>query len=147
MGIGDKLVGHPMAELLGVPLTAACEAQTKLAIEQHGFIQSITLDPAKIEEAKKTKSLEYKLQCQVADKDGKITTVDVQAQAPLFGLVPVPSLLIDDVNIKYQMEVSATEKIDEKTQAELDREAIQHRELQDEIRSKLEQLSIKTYKN
>jgi membrane-bound lytic murein transglycosylase B len=37
--------------------------------------------------------------------------------------VPIPALLIEDVNIEFQMEVSATEKTEEKTAAEVETEA------------------------
>jgi hypothetical protein len=123
MSIGDQFVGLPMAELIGVPLAAASDAQLKLAIAQYGFIQSIAFEPGKPGEPKKTKLLEFNLQRPVADKEGKITTVNTKVQAPFLGMVPVPSLLIEDVNIEFQMEVSATEKAEEKSESELNTEA------------------------
>lgn len=36
-------------------------------------------------------------------------SVKTHEQAPFLGLVPIPSLIVDTVNIEFQMEVSATE--------------------------------------
>ena len=46
------------------------------------------------------------------------TPQDVTVQAPFIGLVPLPNLLIDDVQVDFQMEVTATETSTEKSSTE-----------------------------
>ena len=41
--------------------------------------------------------------------DGSTTPLDITVKAPFIGLVPLPNLLIDDVQVDFQMEVTATE--------------------------------------
>ena len=55
------------------------------------------------------------MQPPVETADG-ISVSEITVQAPFLGLVPIPSLLIDDVNIEFQMEVNATTSVKE-TQA------------------------------
>jgi hypothetical protein len=50
--------------------------------------------------------LKFNLQRPV-ETSGGITTSNIEVQAPFLGLVPIPSLLIDDVHIDFQMEVNA----------------------------------------
>ena len=47
------------------------------------------------------------------------TTHKVEVQAPFLGLVPIPSLLVEDTTIEFQMEVSATETEKETTGSEV----------------------------
>ena len=47
------------------------------------------------------------------------TTHKVEVQAPFLGLVPIPSLLVEDTTIEFQMEVSATETKKETTGSEV----------------------------
>ena len=49
---------------------------------------------------------------------GSPTPQDVTVQAPFIGLVPLPNLLIDDVQVDFQMEVTATETSTEKSSTE-----------------------------
>jgi hypothetical protein len=101
-----------MSELIGAPLTAVCDAQKKLAAAQFEFIDEVAFD-----KDKKTRLVEFDLQRPTETPDG-ITTIDTKVQAPFLGLVPIPSLLVEDVNIEFQMEVSATESTKETSSKE-----------------------------
>ena len=50
--------------------------------------------------------------------EGSLNPQDIKVQAPFLGLVPLPNLLIDDVQIDFQMEVTATESSAEKSASE-----------------------------
>jgi hypothetical protein len=65
-----------------------------------------------------TRLLKFKLQRPVENTGGNIVVVDTEVQAPFLGLVPIPCLLVEDVNIEFQMEVSATTATKEKLDAE-----------------------------
>ncbi|MDR2784900.1 MAG: DUF2589 domain-containing protein [Treponema sp.] len=113
-GIGDNFKGLPMSELIGAPLAAACDAQKNLAKAQYEFIKDIAFSD---DEGTKTRVVEFDLQRPTETPDG-VTVIDTHVQAPFLGLVPIPSLLVEDVNIEFQMEVSATESTTSKTSAE-----------------------------
>lgn len=50
--------------------------------------------------------------------EGSESTQQLTVNAPFIGLVPLPSLLIDDVQIDFQMEVTTTETSTEKSDKE-----------------------------
>ena len=63
----------------------------------------------------KSRMVEFSFQRPI---QGSPTPQDVTVQAPFIGLVPLPNLLIDDVQVDFQMEVTATETSTEKSSTE-----------------------------
>lgn len=57
--------------------------------------------------------LKFNLQRPVETPAG-IETSTIEVQAPFLGLVPIPSLLIDNINVNFQMEVTAATSSTEK---------------------------------
>lgn len=112
---GDKFRGLPMSELIGNPLYAAAEAQQRLAGVAWDFYQKIAYDTEKTKddqghekETKSTRLLKFDLERPVV-QDGVVgQTLKQKVSAPFIGLVPIPSLLIDHVDIDFQMEVTDT---------------------------------------
>jgi len=102
---GEEFKGLPMADLIGSPLQAACDAQMRLAASTIDFITKIGFQDG---DTTKPNLLKFDLQRPVETPTG-IETTTVQVQAPLLGLVPLPALLVDGVQIDFQMEVTATE--------------------------------------
>jgi hypothetical protein len=117
-GVAENFKGLPMAELIGAPLTAVCESQKKLAIAQYEFIKDIAFKDGKDE----TRLIKFNLNRPVETPNG-VESIDTQVEAPFLGLVPIPSLLIEDVNIEFQMEVTASEQTKENTAAEVSTQA------------------------
>ena len=93
--VSNKFVGIPIAELVAAPLVAVCDSQKKLAQSAYEF--------------------EFNLQRPI---EGSPNPQEIKVQAPFLGLVPLPNLLIDDVQIDFQMEVTATESSAEKSASE-----------------------------
>ena len=91
--------GLPMRELISAPLIAVAEAQQQLAASSLDFYDKIAF-----EDDAKTR-LEFNLERPVQVPDG-IGKQEVHVEAPFIGLVPVPALMIDNVNIDFQMEVT-----------------------------------------
>lgn len=110
----DQFKGLPMSELIGAPLTAVCEAQKKLAVAQYEFIMNVAFVE---NDASNPRLIKFNLNRPVETPDG-ITTLKTEVEAPFLGLVPIPSLLIEDVNIEFQMEVSASDNVKESKTAE-----------------------------
>lgn len=109
-GIASKFTGIPIAELVAAPLVAVCDSQKRLAQSAFEFIQEIGF-----QEDGKTRMVEFNLQKPV---EGSPTPQNIKVQAPFLGLVPLPNLLIDDVQVDFQMEVTATETSTEKSDKE-----------------------------
>ena len=95
-----SFTGLPMDELISAPLIAVAEAQQQLATSYLDFYSKMTF-----EDDAKTRCLEFDLKRPVMGP-GDIREQEVKVKAPFLGLVPIPSLLIDDVNIDFQMEVT-----------------------------------------
>ncbi|WP_294606159.1 DUF2589 domain-containing protein [uncultured Bacteroides sp.] len=109
--VSNNFKGLPIAELIAAPLTAACDSQKKLAKSAFEFMTEIGFQ----DDGKTPRLLNFNLQRPV---EGSTQPMDIQVQAPFLGLVPLPSLLVDDVQIDFQMEVTTTEKSTETTNTE-----------------------------
>lgn len=104
--VTDKFRGLPMSELIGAPLIAAADAQQRLAGIAWDFYQKIAYDGTG--SSKKTRLLEFDLERPIVE-DGKVGgTLKQTVKAPFIGLVPIPSLLVDKIDVDFQMEVTDT---------------------------------------
>ena len=101
--VSSKFSGLPIAELIAAPLTAACDSQKRLAQSAFEFMTEIGYADA---EKQTPRLLSFNLERPV---EGSDSTQQLTVNAPFIGLVPLPSLLIDDVQIDFQMEVTTTE--------------------------------------
>mgnify|MGYP003430192696 FL=1 len=98
----DSFKGLLMDELISAPLIAVNEAQQQLAASSLDFYNKIAF-----EDDAKTRCLEFDLDCPVQVPDG-IGKKEGHVKVPFLGLVPIPSLLIDNVDVNFQMEVTDT---------------------------------------
>lgn len=108
----------PISQLIGAPLKAACESQIALASAAYDFMLKIGYNTDK--DGKPTKEprlLTFDLERPV-ETPTSIQVNKIKVQAPFLGLVPIPALLIEDVSIDFQMEVTATNQEHDKTEAE-----------------------------
>ena len=97
----DKFKGLPMRELI-----AAAEAQQELAATAWNFYKQIAFD----DDGKTARVLEFDIKRPI-QQDGVMTTMPQSVKAPFIGLVPIPSLLIDRVDVDFQMEVTDTSNV------------------------------------
>lgn len=115
--VKNAFTGLPMRELIGAPLFAAAEAQEKLASTALDFYKRIGYD----EDGKKTRILEFTVERPV---EGEPTNIVKQTvKAPFIGLVPIPSLLIDRIDVDFQMEVTDTNVNKSDSQASIETNA------------------------
>lgn len=116
----DKFRGLPMRDLIGGPLFAAAEAQEKLASIAWDFYQRIAFETDNSgKPTNQTRLLKFKLNRPIVE-DGVVgKVVEQTVEAPFIGLVPIPSLLIDRIDVDFQMEVTDTntEKANSTTEA------------------------------
>lgn len=113
--VASKFQGLPIADLIAAPLRAACDSQKLLAQSAYEFMLQIGFTDS--EGNKSPRLLEFQLERPI---EGQASTSKVNVKAPFLGLVPIPSLLIDDVQIDFQMEVTDTATSKENTSAELE---------------------------
>ena len=107
--VTDKFKGLPMRELIAAPLIAAAEAQQELAATAWNFYKQIAFD----DDGKTARVLEFDIKRPI-QQDGVMTTMPQSVKAPFIGLVPIPSLLIDRVDVDFQMEVTDNAKVETK---------------------------------
>lgn len=111
--LGQEFQGLPMADLIGSPLNAACEANIKLAKATTDFITTVGFDQdGKIRNAQ----FSYNL------NDGtKVNRVNIDV--PVLSIVQIPSLKVDFVDITFDMEVKTSEQSKESKDASASLEA------------------------
>ena len=99
--------GLPMGELIGAPLQAACESQQKLAESALEYMLRNGFEESDLQKARLVK---FNLERVVVTQDG-ITTSTIEVQAPFLSLVSIPSLLIEGVDVDFQMEVISADTV------------------------------------
>ena len=113
--VTDKFKGLPMRELIAATLIAAAEAQQELAATAWNFYKQIAFD----DDGKTARVLEFDIKRPI-QQDGVMTTMPQSVKAPFIGLVPIPSLLIDRVDVDFQMEVTDTSNVKSTINAEVE---------------------------
>lgn len=117
--VADNFKGLPMRELISAPLIAAAEAQQQLASTAWDFYQKIAFEKKEGDTGSgKTRILEFEVDRPIQQVDKGVTTMKQKIQAPFIGLVPIPSLLIDRIDVDFQMEVTTAETSKSTTSAE-----------------------------
>ncbi|MGN0729933.1 DUF2589 domain-containing protein [Treponema sp.] len=113
--IAEMMGGLPMDTLIAAPLTSVVDAQRGLAEVMVDYVNQVGYD--KPGESSAARMLKFEIDKPVISEES-VTTTKMTLQAPMLGLLPMPSLLVDHVTIDFQMEVSATETEKQNTDAE-----------------------------
>lgn len=107
--MASQFKGLPMAELIGSPLTAACDAQVRLAVATSDFIKTIGFFPPSADSKGDPNAVGgvrlAKFGFSRNTADGK---EDVMLDVPLLAIVKVPTLSITRVDITFDMEVKSS---------------------------------------
>jgi hypothetical protein len=140
--MADQFRGLPMGDLIGGPLSAACDAQVRLAnatanfIKVIGFLpppapaQGVAADPNAVGDVRNV-TFKFDRPSQAvpnqADPTGNLAAKmeTVELTVPLLAVVKVPNLSITKVDITFDMEVknSETSKDSQDMQAAMSAEA------------------------
>lgn len=116
--VASSMQGLPMRELIGAPLFAVAEAQQKLALTAWEFYSKIAFEQDEKGEKPTSNARIIKFDInRPIEVDGVMTSVKQTVEAPFIGLVPIPSLLIDKIDVDFQMEVTSTNTEKSKTEA------------------------------
>lgn len=126
MSIANQFKGLPMKSLIGGPLQAACDAQVQLAKAETNFINEVGLQEAKGSDGKAngeliTRTVNFTATRPATLPTGEIIEETISINAPVLAIVPIPALLVDEVDIRFNMEVknSFEEKTDTSASASL----------------------------
>ncbi len=115
VSMSSQFQGLPMGDLIGGPLTAACNAQIMLAKATSDFINTVGFDP--VEEGKKGAvptarmvDFQFTRPEEIVDKNGdvQVTPTEYDLKVPLLAIVPVPTLQIDEVDVTFDMQVKSS---------------------------------------
>ena len=127
--MGNEFSGLPMEDLIGAPLTAACDAQIRLAKATAEFINTVGFDAEKDTNGAFTgkmvpRQVDFAFFRPVGEmgddgNDGKVAKVErVAISVPFLALVNVPALAVKTVDITFDMEVKTSESESSGTNAE-----------------------------
>ena len=118
--VADQFRGLPISELIAAPLLATAEAQQKLSATAWDFYQKVAFNDGSDGNTSTTaRTLDMEIERPVM-QDGQMKMVKQNIKAPFVGLVPIPSLLVDHVDVDFQMEVTDTNVESSKTSADVD---------------------------
>ena len=134
VNMSSQFKGLSMEDLIGGPLTAACNAQLKLANATANFIKVIGFMPPSKEDAEKDPNavggvrtaffkFDRPAQLPAAGTTGDGLTPNatetVEIEVPLLAIVKVPNLNVDKVDITFDMEVKSSTSDSESSDKEL----------------------------
>jgi hypothetical protein len=115
VNMSSQFKGLPMGDLIGGPLTAACDSQIKLARATADFIQTIGFLPPDQGGNQATRTATFRFKRPVdappapaGQPAGPIHEEEVELVVPLLALVKVPALSITTVDISFDMEVKSS---------------------------------------
>jgi hypothetical protein len=111
--MASQFKGLPMGDLIGGPLTAACDAQVRLANATADFIKHVGFMPPGDNDkngvgATRVASFGFKRLAQDPSDVSKTIEQHVELDVPLLAIVKVPSLSITKVDITFDMEVKSS---------------------------------------
>ncbi|MDP2575289.1 DUF2589 domain-containing protein [Vibrio penaeicida] len=109
--MSDQFGGLPMDQLIGGPLSAACDAQITLAKATSDFIENVGFE----EDANGNTSVrmvpfsfEKPEQIKQADGSVAIESTKYKVSVPFISIVSVPTLQVSEVDVNFMMEVKSS---------------------------------------
>jgi hypothetical protein len=116
--MADQFGGLPMEALIGAPLQAAGKSQLMLAGSTVNFIKEIGFESSSDGNNVSTRMVDFSFTRPNQDDKGNPITEKVEMSVPLLSIVSIPNLLIDDVDVTFDMEVKSSESSTQKNDQE-----------------------------
>ena len=111
--IADQFSGIDMKSLIGGPLNAAADASRMLNKATAEFIEKVGFDK------KGVRTMTFNCDLKQPDRGGGSNSTELKIEVPLLAIVPIPSLLVEEVPILFDMEVKeSTHSCDERSMAD-----------------------------
>lgn len=110
INMADQFSGLPMESLIGGPLQAACKAEVMLAAAVTNFIEVVGFeDASEPNTPRKAKTVSFSFTRPATDPEGKsIGSETVSLDVPVLSVVNMPSLMISQVDVTFDMEVKSS---------------------------------------
>lgn len=124
--MGDQFSGLDMSSLIGGPLKAACDAQTMLASATANFIENVGMETDSTTKKKTIRTTKFSFtRTTVDEKSGAPKTEEVEMNVPLLSIINIPALQVDNVDVKFDMEVKSAVSSESKSakEGQIDAEA------------------------
>lgn len=109
--MSDQFQGLPMDNLIGGPLTAACNSQVMLAKATQDFITEVGLEKdANGKSTVRMVDFTFSKPEQIEQADGSVTLekAEYNITVPFISIVAIPTLQIDTVDVSFNMEVKSS---------------------------------------
>ncbi len=106
VNMADQFGGLPMDQLIGGPLSAACDAQVSLAQATSDFIKNVGFEKDKV----RMVQFSFEKPEKSVDKEGNVTfpKKEFNINVPFISIVSVPTLQITEVDVNFMMEVKSS---------------------------------------
>lgn len=121
VSMAQQFSGLPIKSLISAPLLAGAEANSKMAITQTQFLLSTCFNVTGDGSARNYDPvmINMTLTRSVVNADGSAgTPVQTRFDLPLMTIMPLNSLAVDDVTVKFEMEVKSSFSNDKETSTE-----------------------------
>lgn len=101
----SQFAGLEMKELIEEPLIAAANASVQLAQSAAKFVNEVSLDVQK-----KVSNAQFDSTEKNENLEETNSTDDTHINIPRMSIVPIPNILIDEMNISFDMEVKENQE-------------------------------------
>lgn len=109
ISMSGQFSGLPMADLIGGPFQAACDAQTLLAAATANFVQNVGMKKTTDGMEALTVDFSFDRASAPDPTTGKVTVETVDLKVPLLAIVNTPALSIKEAEVKFTMSVSSSD--------------------------------------
>ena len=119
VSMAQQFRGLPLKSLIAAPLSAATDANGRMARSQTQFMLSTCFDKDEGTGELTPIMITFKITRSVINPDGTAgTPVEVQFELPLLTIIPLNSLAVDNVTVHFEMEVKSSLSKDNETSSE-----------------------------
>ncbi len=103
MALADQFAGLPLGQLIAQPLIEVAKGQAELCSVYLSYLFRLAYKDGNADG--ETNVLKFKLNRQIVSQDGDSKLQEIEVQAPLLSLVPVPAFVMDEATVDFEMEV------------------------------------------
>ena len=100
---GRSFATLPMGQLICGPIIAVAQGQSELCRVYLDYLFELAFREGDPE--KGINSVKFELPRQIVTPEGDTKTVELEVEAPLLSLVPVPAFTMDEATVQFTMEV------------------------------------------
>lgn len=121
-GISRSFESLPIDQLICAPLIAVANGQAELCKVYLDNLFRLAFSGEKGGDSKKINSIKFNLQRMIVGDNGDVKNQDIEVEAPLLALVPVPAFTMDEATVQFTMEIKevSTQQNDSSSETNVD---------------------------